>query len=135
MEDMLKGLRKSMEKTTFKGLEFSEEQRRRVHKNINKKIESEEHLHLAILQLLLQEKTGYELTQLLRARGIQQFEENEGFLYTLLHRLEQNGVIASSWDSAGYKYYQIQDKGRKMLRKAEKNNANKRFGWKEMIQE
>ena len=135
MEDMLKGLRKTMEKHTFKELNFSEEQRRRVHEKMNRKVESEEDLHLAIMQLLLKEKTGYELTQMLRARGIQQFEDNEGFLYTLLHRLEQNGVITSSWDRTGDKYYLIQDKGRKYLRKAEKSSTKKRFGWKELIQE
>ena len=92
MEDRLKGLRKSMEKTTFKQLNFSEQHRKQVYEKINKPYENEEDIFLAVLQLLIHEKTGYELVQLLRGRGIQKFEENEGFLYTLLHRLEQNGV-------------------------------------------
>ena len=135
MEDRLKGLRKSMEKTTFKQLNFSEQHCKQVYEKINKPYESEEDIFLAALQLLIHEKTGYELAQLLRGRGIQKFEGNEGFLYTLLHRLEQNGVIKSSWDHSGAKYYQLNDKGRKILRKAEKNSAKKRFILKELIQE
>ena len=75
------------------------------------------------------------MSQLLRGRGIQKFEGNEGFLYTVLHRLEQNRFIQSSWDHSGAKYYQLNDKGRKILRKAEKNSAKKRFILKELIQE
>lgn len=133
MEDRLKGLRKSMENTTFKQLDFSEQHRKQIHEKINKSYENEEDIFLAVLQLLVHEKTGYELAQLLRGRGIQQFEENEGFLYTLLHRLEQTSVIKPSWDHLGDKYYQINDKGRKILRKAEKNSSKQRFVFKEWI--
>ena len=83
----------------------------------------------------MNEKTGYELMQLLRGRGIQTFEGNEGSLYTLLHRLEQNRFIQSSWDHAGAKYYQLNDKGNKMLRKAEKNATKARFILKGFVQE
>lgn len=134
MEDRLKGLRKSMEKTTFKQLDFSEEHRKQVCEKINKPYEDEEDIILAVLQLLLHKKTGYELVQLLGGRGIQKFEENEGFLYTLLHRLEKNHFIKSSWDHSGAKYYHLNDKGRKILRKAEKNSIQKRFILKEVIQ-
>lgn len=120
MEDQLKGLRKSMENTTFKHLSFSDQHRKQVREKINASNEKEEDISLAILQLLSHEKTGYELSQLLRGRGIRKFEGNEGFLYTVLHRLEQNRFIQSSWDHSGAKYYQLNDKGRKMLRKAEK---------------
>ena len=135
MEDRLKGLRKSMEKTTFTHLNFSDQHRKQVYEKINKPSENEEDILLAVLQLLISEKTGYELAQLLRGRGIQKFEGNEGFLYTLLHRLEQNRFIQSSWDHSGAKYYQLNDKGRKILRKAEKTSTKKRFILKELIQE
>ncbi|MCQ6528830.1 PadR family transcriptional regulator [Bacillus mycoides] len=135
MEDRLKGLRKSMENTTFKHLSFSDQHRKRVRQKINASHEKEEDISLAILQLLSNEKTGYELSQLLRGRGIQKFEGNEGFLYTVLHRLEQNRLIQSSWDHAGAKYYQLNDKGRKMLRKAEKNATKVRFILKGLVQE
>lgn len=135
MEDQLKRLRKSMENTTFKQLNFSEKHRQQVHKKINQEHESEEDFYLAALQLLIHEKTGYELTQLLRARGIQRFEDNEGFLYTLLHRLEQTRVVKTSWDSSGDKYYQLNDKGKKVLQKAEKFSQKKGLILKELRQE
>ena len=135
MEDRLKGLRKSMENTTFKHLSFSDQHRKRVREKINASNEKEEDISLAILQLLSNEKTGYELSQLLRGRGIRKFEGNEGFLYTVLHRLEQNRLIQSSWDHAGAKYYQLNDKGRKMLRKAEKNATKAQFILKGLVQE
>jgi len=135
MEDRLKGLRKSMENTTFKHLSFSDQHRKRVREKINASHEKEEDISLAILQLLNNEKTGYELSQLLRGRGIRKFEGNEGFLYTVLHRLEQNCFIQSSWDYEGAKYYQLNDKGNKMLRKAEKNATKARFILKGLVQE
>ncbi|MDJ1475477.1 PadR family transcriptional regulator [Bacillus sp. LS15-K4] len=135
MEDRLKGLRKSMENTTFKHLSFSDQHRKRVHEKINASNEKEEDISLAILQLLSNEKTGYELSQLLRGRGIRKFEGNEGFLYTVLHRLEQNRFIQSSWDHEGAKYYQLNDKGNKMLRKAEKNATKVQFILKGLVQE
>ncbi|MED0901917.1 PadR family transcriptional regulator [Bacillus nitratireducens] len=135
MEDRLKGLRKSMENTTFKHLSFSDQHRKQVREKINASNEKEEDISLAILQLLSNEKTGYELSQLLRGRGIRKFEGNEGFLYTVLHRLEQNRFIQSSWDYAGAKYYQLNDKGRKMLRKAEKNATKVQFILKGLVQE
>ncbi|MGG0260259.1 PadR family transcriptional regulator [Bacillus mycoides] len=135
MEDRLKGLRKSMENTTFKHLSFSDQHRKRVREKINASDEKEEDISLAILQLLSNEKTGYELSQLLRGRGIRKFEGNEGFLYTVLHRLEQNRFIQSSWDHEGAKYYQLNDKGRKMVRKAEKNATKVQFILKGLVQE
>lgn len=135
MEDRLKGLRKSMENTTFKHLSFSDQHRKRVREKINQSSEKEEDILLAVLQLLMNEKTGYELMQLLRGRGIQKLEGNEGTLYTVLHRLEKNRFIQSSWDHTGAKYYQLNDKGNKMLRKAEKNAIKARFILKGLVQE
>lgn len=135
MEDRLKGLRKSLENTTFKQLNFSEQHRNQVHEKINKPSEPEEEIFLAVLQLLVHEKTGYELTQLLRGRRIHTFEGNEGSLYTMLHRLEQNRFIQSSWEDSGAKYYQLTDKGKKIVRRAEKNSIKKRFVLTEWIGE
>ncbi|MFD2444165.1 PadR family transcriptional regulator [Bacillus sp. CGMCC 1.16607] len=135
MEERLKGLRQSMEKTTFKHLSFSDQHRNEIYEKSNKPYEKEEDIFLAVLQLLNYEKTGYELAQLLRGRGIQKFEGNEGFLYTVLHRLEQSYLIQSSWDHSGAKYYLLNNKGKKILRKAEKTSTVKRFILKELIQE
>lgn len=124
-----------MENTTFKHLSFSDQHQKRVREKINQSSEKEEDILLAVLQLLMNEKTGYELMQLLRGRGIQKFEGDEGSLYTVLHRLEQNRFIQSSWDHEGAKYYQLNDKGNKMLRKAEKNATKARFILKGLVQE
>lgn len=135
MDDQLKGLRKSMKKTTFKQLKFTEQHRQQVFERINQSNENEEDILLSILQLLVLERTGYELVQLLRARGIRKFEENEGLLYSRLHRLEQKGYIQSNWVQIETKYYQISHKGRRILQRAENSSAKKRISLKELIQE
>ncbi|WP_227395980.1 PadR family transcriptional regulator [Jeotgalibacillus aurantiacus] len=135
MEDRLKKLRHSMNQTTFKHLNFSDQHRKQVHQKISQSSEREEDLLLAVLQLLSSEKTGFELSQLLRGRGVQRFDGNEGSLYTMLHRLEQKQLIQSGWDQEGAKYYQLNDRGRKILRKAEKPSAKTSFDLKELIQE
>ncbi|WP_153730735.1 PadR family transcriptional regulator [Sporosarcina obsidiansis] len=134
MEEQLKGLRKAMKNTTFNQLKFSEQHRLQVYKRIHDSQENEEDIILAVLQLLVHDKTGYELVQLVRCRGILQFEENEGSLYTLLHRLEQGKFITSQWDSAGAKYYSLDRKGERLLRKAENGSAVKHLILKEWIQ-
>jgi predicted transcriptional regulator len=134
MEDRLKNLKKAMDQRAFRQLNFTEQHRRNIHKKINQQVENDEDILLAVMQLLVHEKTGFELTKLLRGRGIQKFEDNEGFLYTLLHRLEQSGSIQSSWTEAEAKYYQLTDKGRKVLRKAEKRQVKKQVVFKELFE-
>jgi DNA-binding PadR family transcriptional regulator len=134
VEDRLKNLKRVMDKRTFADLHFSDHHHNEVHKKINQKDESEEDILLAVMQLLVQEKTGHELTGLLRGRGIQRFENNEGFLYTLLHRLEQSGCIQTNWDDSGAKYYWLKDKGRKLLNKAEQKRAKHRMILKELLE-
>lgn len=134
MEDRLKRLKKTMDETVFNEWRFSEEQQTEIRKKISRQDESEEGVLLAILQLLVQRKTGYELTQQIRSRGIRKFEDNEGFLYTLLHRLEQTGYLQSSWDEQSVKYYELDDKGRKALKKAEKSCSKKSFRFKELLE-
>ncbi|WLR57411.1 PadR family transcriptional regulator [Mesobacillus subterraneus] len=135
MENRLNKLRKSMEKSTFNELSFSEKMRKEIHKQINMPDERDEVVTLAILQLLLHEKTGYELTGLLRSRGFKKFEDNEGSLYTILHTFEQKRLIASCWNEEGAKLYQLIDKGRKYLRKLEKNAASGRIVMKGLLGE
>jgi DNA-binding PadR family transcriptional regulator len=135
MEERLNKLRKSMEKSTFKELSFSEKMRKEIHKQINMPDESDDLLTVAILQLLLHEKTGYELTGLLRSRGFKKFENNEGTLYTMLHTLEQTRFISAYWNSEGTKFYQIIDKGRKYLRKQEKESSSGRIVIKGLLEE
>ncbi|MEH7333876.1 PadR family transcriptional regulator [Neobacillus drentensis] len=135
MENRLRNLKKAMDRKTFSELNFSEEHRKNILEKIKRQDESEETILLAVMQLLAQDRTGFELTKLLRGRGIQKFEENEGFLYTLLHRLEQTGYLQSSWClETEAKYYQLTDKGRKALRKAEKKQSKKQFVLKELLE-
>jgi DNA-binding PadR family transcriptional regulator len=115
-------------------LNFSEQHQKAIRKKITQQEESDGDILLAVMQLLVQEKTGHELTGLLRGRGIQKFENNEGFLYTLLHRLEQSGCIHTKWDDSGAKYYWLQDKGRKLLSKAEQKRTKQRLVFKELLE-
>lgn len=135
MEDRLSKLRKSMEKSAFKELNFSEKMRKEIHKQINMPDEDDDLISLAILQLLLHEKTGYELTGLLRSRGLKKFEDNEGSLYTMLHSLEQKRLIGSCWNEEEAKYYQITDKGRKYARRLEKNTVSGTITIKGLLEE
>ncbi|WP_100330130.1 PadR family transcriptional regulator [Bacillus xiapuensis] len=117
MEEQLKKLKKSQQRELFHELKFTEELRQSIHRAIQ--TEKDEDILLAILQLLVQEKTGFELLNHLRGRGIKRFDENEGFLYTFLHSLEQKRYISSQWDKEQNKKYSLSSKGRKLLNKAE----------------
>jgi hypothetical protein len=134
MDDRLKGLKKSMNNTTFSQLNFTEQHRKGVRDKISKSNESEEDILLAVMQLLVQEKTGYELVTFLRGRGIRKFEDNEGSLYALLHQLEQEGCLQSGWNESTIKYYQLNNKGRKILRKTEKQSTSKRTTRKRLVE-
>jgi Transcriptional regulator PadR-like family len=134
MEENLKRFRKSMEKTTFKQLNFTDQHQQNVRNKINKLTISDEEVFLAVMQLLVHEKTGYDLTKHLRGRGILKFEDNEGFVYTLLHRLEQNNCLQARWDESEGKHYQLNNRGRKLLLKAEKNNVKKHVVLRELLE-
>jgi len=134
VDDRLKGLRQAMKKTAFNELNFTEQHQKAILKKINNLQENEEEILLAIMQLLVHEKTGYELAKLLRGRGIKKFEDNEGFLYTLIHRLEQNQCLCARWDESEAKLYQLSDKGRKLLRKAEIKQTKKQRIFKELLE-
>ena len=69
-----------------------------------------------VILKLLAERTmyGYEIIRLVNERTNGAFEWKEGTLYPCLHRLEEQGLIASSWQLAGAKprkYYSITRKG------------------------
>ena len=133
MDDRLNGLRKSMKKSTFGQLEFTEQMQKEIRQKITKQKESEETILLSIMQLLSEEKTGYELAKLLRGRGIQKFEDQEGYLYIDLHQLEQADCLAIRWDGDREKYYQLSAAGKKKLRKAEKRIGQNQPFLKELL--
>ncbi|MGV3467242.1 MAG: PadR family transcriptional regulator [Heyndrickxia sp.] len=135
MEEQLKNLRRVLDKTAFSNLNFTDQHRKNIKERINKQNESDENVLFAVMQLLVHEKTGYELAKNLRRRGIQKFEDAEGFLYILLHRLEQKGYLQSVWDESKVKHYRLNDKGKRILQKAENKRTKKQLVLKELLQE
>lgn len=72
-------------------------------------------LQIAVLALLRRRTYGYDLLKVLGERGL---PTEEGTLYPVLRRLEQEGLLASSWDTSGTrprKYYESTDEGRAAL--------------------
>ncbi len=119
MENRLKNLKKIMDEKTFSQVRFTEKHREIIQNKWSNQ-EDKEQIVLNILQLLNQEKTGYQLANLLIARGVKQFDDNEGSLYVLLHRLECKGVVQSEWLSKEKtKYYQLTSKGKRLLKQAD----------------
>ncbi|MFJ5716849.1 PadR family transcriptional regulator [Neobacillus sp. NPDC093127] len=117
MENKLRNLKQSMKNSVFKELVFTDKHQ----EAINRRTKQENVLE-ASLQLLSTEKTGIELVQLLRARNITRFEEQEGLIYTMLHQLEQDALLTSRWADQ-FKYYILTQKGRKWLKKLEEKNT------------
>jgi len=55
-------------------------------------------LEMLVLEIICQEPTyGYELMTKLRVRSSELFTLKEGTLYPILYRLEDDGLIQSSW--------------------------------------
>lgn len=79
-------------------------------------------LEILLLKLLAQEEMyGYELMQRLNAYANGYFAIKEGTLYPILYRLEDGGMITSSWAEANgrrgvpRKYYALTGEGRQYL--------------------
>ena len=72
-------------------------------------------LVLAALSQLKEEKYGYALISSLAEKGL---EIEQGTLYPLLRRLEEQGLLESEWNVEGSRprrYYQISPEGSKTL--------------------
>ena len=70
---------------------------------------------LAVLSQLDNPQYGYSLIQLLPEQGLQ---VEQGTLYPLLRRLEDQGLLESTWNietSRPRRYYVISGKGKEML--------------------
>jgi DNA-binding PadR family transcriptional regulator len=68
-------------------------------------------LQIAALALMRQRTYGYQLGKDLADLGL---EIEEGTLYPILRRLEDQGLVASTWDTGGSrprKYYRITNEG------------------------
>ncbi|GGH81258.1 DNA-binding PadR family transcriptional regulator [Pullulanibacillus pueri] len=121
MEERLNKLRQAMKRTTFEQLTFTDQHMAKIKQRIHQDEKPSEAIIQAVLQLLVQQKSGFELMQQLRSRGVKTFEENEGFLYIVLHRLETRGYIHSFWQDETTKHYVLDHKGKKLLVQLEKN--------------
>ncbi len=72
-------------------------------------------LVLAALSQLKEEKYGYALINSLAEKGL---EIEQGTLYPLLRRLEEQGLLTSEWNTEGSRprrYYQISSGGSQVL--------------------
>ena len=72
-------------------------------------------LQIAVLALMRRPTYGYQLGKDLAANGL---ETEEGTLYPILRRLEDQGLCESTWDTGGNrprKYYRTTEKGRVTL--------------------
>jgi PadR family transcriptional regulator PadR len=72
-------------------------------------------LVLAALSQLKEEKYGYALISRLAEKGL---DIEQGTLYPLLRRLEDQGLLESEWNVEGSRprrYYQLSDDGETML--------------------
>ncbi|MBN2500985.1 MAG: helix-turn-helix transcriptional regulator [Anaerolineales bacterium] len=70
---------------------------------------------LAVLSQLHEEQYGYSLMKRLEERG---FPVDQGTLYPLLRRLEENGLLDSEWNVEGSRprrYYQLNQTGQDLF--------------------
>ena len=87
-------------------------------KELHAKLEAELRrgvLQIAALALMREPTYGYQLGKDLSAHGL---DTEEGTLYPVLRRLEEQGLVLSSWDTEGArprKYYQITPAGEETL--------------------
>ncbi len=67
------------------------------------------------------ENYGYQIIQRVKELSGGQLEWADGMLYPVLHKLEKDGFVSTSWklsdEGRRRKYYQITDLGRKELEK------------------
>ncbi|AWD68203.1 PadR family transcriptional regulator [Priestia megaterium] len=134
MDKRLKNLRKTMNREVFAQLKFTESHKKSIREKIKQETHSDEEILIAMMQLLVQEKTGYELVSLLQSRGILNFKENEGSLYVILHRLELKGVLTSNWQEDGAKFYQLNKKGCRLLKKVEEQPLSNHISFKKILE-
>ena len=88
------------------------------------------HLDALVLAVLADEPMhGYAVIEALRRRSEGAFELAEGTLYPVLHRLEADGLLASSWSEAAgrrRRVYRLTRNGRRAL-------ARRREEWSSFV--
>lgn len=134
MDERLINLKKSLNKTVFSDLTFTKNHKDQIKRKMARINVKSEEIIIAILHLLTREKTGFELNKSIRARGIQNYENNEGQLYMVLHRLEQKGYLQSAWRENKEKHYRVTNKGTKLLDLADKKSTSTKSFLKEILE-
>lgn len=82
-------------------------------------------LDMLVLKLLRSEaKYGYQIIQEMKEKSDEAFLLKDGTLYPVLYRLEDDGLVTSSWSEAKgkqtpRKYYEITGEGQKALEEIE----------------
>ena len=109
MEERLKNFKKAVDQTAFNKVKFAAKHQQQIHKQLHTLP-----LKQTLLSLLIEAKSGVELTQLLHVRGVEQIVDNEGLIYSILHEAEQQGWLTIEWKN-GVKYYQLTKLGKKQL--------------------
>ncbi|KMY51145.1 PadR family transcriptional regulator [Peribacillus loiseleuriae] len=127
MENRLKQLKKAMKTTVFSGVNFSEKHQKNIRQAVVNEGAGEEEVILAIFRMLKSEKSGFEIMDVLTSKGNIKFADHEGLLYALLHDLEQKEYIQAYWGTSEQKLYKLNDKGRKLLSKAETKKESASF--------
>lgn len=126
MDNQLRDLKNSMKNTVLKEVTFEKKQMDIVRKRM------QEENNLPIFQLLKSEKSGFELLQSLRSRGVKTYDLEEGALYTKLHELEQKQWLTSRWIDEE-KRYVLSQKGLKQLAELEEKAPKKKWSLQELF--
>ena len=82
---------------------------------ISRELVAASSIPLILSILSLRESYGYAIIRAVRSRSKEELEWTDGMLYPVLHRLEEQGLIESRWQTGENgrkrKYYRITEKG------------------------
>ncbi|WP_186575976.1 PadR family transcriptional regulator [Aquibacillus kalidii] len=141
MKNPFDDLKCAMKETIFKDFSFSDERKDAVKETIREKHSSQQ-LHswkektiIAVLESVQHEsKHGYDISTHLFQKNDFSFQSNEGQLYTLLHLLENKGIVTSKWINEK-KYYLLTMKGIKHLANSKQESTKKQVSLKHLLEE
>ncbi|WP_158211478.1 PadR family transcriptional regulator [Alkalihalobacterium alkalinitrilicum] len=141
MEDRLKGLKKALKHNVFHNVSFSEERRQAVKETIQAEKDPFKWDETTVLVLLNtindRSLTGFQIAENMSEKDDHTFKDQEGRLYTLLHRLEQKRILRSEWkieDDKNRKYYSLSSIGKRILASKAKEESGKSFVLKEVLE-
>ncbi|WP_088102848.1 PadR family transcriptional regulator [Halalkalibacter urbisdiaboli] len=116
MEDELKNIKQTMNRTVFKNVTFSSTLQSKVLSQLQRATYDSNDVMLFILSSLVHEaKTGYDVLLNIEQMGEEVFTSNEGELYQVLHKLEFDQLIRGEWINEE-KYYSLTNKGKNYLK-------------------